>query len=623
MEQVLRALPAAFTVAVAASLAWRENGSVAAADWLPYGIFCAFLLVAVLASVQAVQPGRLALIGLAGLVGLASWTAVSIAWSPLPEDARNDALLVVVYAVAFATAVVSGRRGNSLVTLVVVVAGLGALAVAAEAKLMLAAHPANLYAAGRLFFPIGYWNAQAAIFLLGFWPAVALGARPSLSPVVRAAACGLAASFAAGSLLVQSKGAAVALIASAVVVLGVSRRRLRILVVGVLAAAPVAALYNPLTRPFRLDVGGASGAAFDDGIRSAGLTALALSAGVAVAGAAYAQLDRRLDLSEKIRRVGSVATAALLVAVIGGLGAGLATVDHPLAYLSSKWSSFTHMPERERASSHLFTLGSNRYDFWRTAAREFAAHPVAGIGQHGFAVAYLQQGHSGETPQRSHSVVLDQLSETGLIGFALLVLGVGAPLVAVARRARSSLLHAGILGAATYWLVHSCGDWIWTFPAVGLPLFVLLGAGATAWSPRRLATRPALSGAAVVAAVALLALMPPWLSSRYTAEAAAASPAQARRDLRWARRLDPLAVEPLLAQAAVAPTKAEAIAALRRAVRLEPRAVSNWYLLGCEELRAGQLRAARRALRIAHRLDPRDPLILRVLERARRAEAKA
>jgi len=53
-ERVLRSVPAALFMAVSWALAWREGGSVDAADWLPYAIFCAFLLVAVLVSGRAV-----------------------------------------------------------------------------------------------------------------------------------------------------------------------------------------------------------------------------------------------------------------------------------------------------------------------------------------------------------------------------------------------------------------------------------------------------------------------------------------------------------------------------------------------------------------------------------------
>jgi hypothetical protein len=618
-ENLVRSLPAALFMAVAWALAWREGGSVDAADWLPYAIFCALLLVAVFASGRAVRPTRAGLIGVGGLLCLAGWTAISLTWSPLPEAARNDALLATLYALVFVAALVVGGQGRSKATMLgVVVAGFGTLALATEIKLIGTAHPADLYASGRLFFPIGYWNAQAAMFLLGFWPAVALAARRSAPLVLRALSCGVAASLLAGAVLVQSKGGTIGLAISVIAVLALAKDRLRILVVLLLTAVPVAAAYLPLTRPYRLDTSGATDTALDAGIRSAATWAIAIGVGVAALGAIYALLDSRLELTAKVRRACALAAlVGLLLAVLGGVSAALVTIDHPIAFVSHKWQAFKHMPTSSGGSSHLFSLGSNRYDFWRVAGDEFVAHPLAGIGQHGFAAAYLIKGRSAETPQRAHSVFLDQLSETGIVGFLFLVVGIGAPLVLIARRARSSILHAGIFGAGIYWLVHASVDWIWAFPAIGIPLFLLLGIGAAPRTNRPLGLRIGIPAAVAVGFITLFAFVPPWLSDRFTNDALSATPATARDDLRWARRLDPLAVDPFVVESELATTQAGSVAALRRAVDLEPRSVTNWYQLGLEELDAGRYSHARRDLRVARRLDPRDPLIAAALSQVR------
>ena len=75
-------------------------------------------------------------------------------------------------------------------------------------------------------------------------------------------------------------------------------------------------------------------------------------------------------------------------------------------------------------------LGSNRYDFFRVALDEFEAHPVAGIGVDNFQEQYLRRGRSDETPRYPHSVELRTLTETGLIGALLAVVGLAAALVA-------------------------------------------------------------------------------------------------------------------------------------------------------------------------------------------------
>jgi hypothetical protein len=618
-QQTVQVLPVLLVMGLTWLLAWHLNGSVAARDWLPYAFFAALLLAVILASGRSLQPSRAALAAFLGLTCLAGWTAVSLAWSPLPDEARNDALLVVLYALVFLTGVVLAHGQQTKGMLAAVVLGLGSLAVATELVMVFSRHPVALYAAGRLFFPVGYWNAQAALFLIGFWPAISVAASRAFGVFARALSCGLAASLLAGVMLVQSKGGVIALAVSIAVVLIVSRERLRFLFVLLITVVPVSLLYLPLTRPFRLDTPGKSHSALADGIRSAGVTALLVSCGVAVLAFLYASVDCRVRVGRRMRRLfGGAAVVCVLVALI----VGIVRVGHPVGFVQSKWNAFKHMPQSESGSSHLFTLGSNRYDFWRVAADEFVDHPIGGIGQHGFAAAYLQKGHSNETPQRSHSIVLDVLSETGIVGFVCFLIGVGLPLLVVARRARTSLLHAGIFGAGVYWLVHSSGDWVWTFPAVGIPTFLLLGLGVSGGASRYLSKRWSLFAATVVTVIGCVAFVPPWLSSRLAAEAESARPAQASRDLRWARWLDPLSPTPFVVQAQLASKRSQAVNALSHAARLEPRSVTYQYLLGWEQLKAGRARAAVRTLLIAQRLYPRDDVIQRALTQARRAARK-
>src|SRR5205085_1524736 len=93
-------------------------------------------------------------------------------------------------------------------------------------------------------------------------------------------------------------------------------------------------------------------------------------------------------------------------------------------------------------ATHLVQVGSNRYDSWRVALDEFAHHPLLGIGSRGFGTAYLQHRRTDENPTRSLSIELDTLSETGLVGFALLLAALGIPLLLALRRARVELAGA-------------------------------------------------------------------------------------------------------------------------------------------------------------------------------------
>jgi O-antigen ligase len=593
-------------------MAWRDGGSIAAVHWLPYAVLVALVLAVVLLSGAAVRPGRLAASGVAALLALALWVALTVSWSAVPTLAREEALLTGFYAVVFALPLVTLRSATERAAAAAVVTGLlVALILAAAVELQVAGAPEELFDSGRLFFPVSYPNAQAAICLVAFWPAVALAARPSFPAVARALAVGGATALLAGWLLAQSKGGAVALAVSAIVFFAVCPQRLRALVPAAIAGALAALASGPLTEPYRADSGELVGA-----IQDAGATLLLAFAAAAVLGLLYALADRYVDVPARLHRVLGI---AVLVALAAALGAGAAVfydrVDDPRDWASDRWASFKRLPEEQTGTTHLLSLGSNRYDFWRVALGELREHPIGGIGARGFAPAYLLERRSEETPARAHSLEVDALSETGIVGGVLLAVALGLPLAAVARRSHRSLLAAGLLAAGVYWLVHVSGDWIWTFPAVTVPLFLFLGIGASGDGERPLDGRAGLAAGIGAAALAVLVLVPPWLSSRFV-ERAYASPADASSPLRWARRLDPLSTAPLLAEADLA-RGAAAIPPLERAVEKEPRRVDLRLRLGLAYLDAGRRAEARRELVVAARLFPGDPEVGRALRRAR------
>ena len=139
-------------------------------------------------------------------------------------------------------------------------------------------------------------------------------------------------------------------------------------------------------------------------------------------------------------------------------------------------------------------LGSNRYDFYRVALDEFLHHPLVGIGADNFQQQYLVHGRSEETPHYPHSVELRTLSQTGLIGALLALVGLGAALLAAARGLRGSdplgrAVVAAALAGFAYWVVHGSFDWFWEFAGLGAPAFALLGL-ACALAPRASDARP-------------------------------------------------------------------------------------------------------------------------------------
>jgi hypothetical protein len=598
VETSIRVLPTAILAAAAWGLAWLTTGSIDAADWLPYAFLAGLLLVVVLATGTAATPSRSELVALSLLVGLAVWEAISASWSPVPSLARDDGLLTLFYAVALLVPLLTLRStGDRLFAAGTVAAEAGALAVATALMLRFGGNQADHFYAGRLAFPISYPNAQAAVFLVGFWPAVVLAGRRGRSLLTRSLALAAATAISSGWLTAQSKGGVLAIAVSAALLFALSPLRLRLAVPTLLAAGLTAAAYRPLTAPFR----SGSEAELVADVRSTGTTILLLAALGAGLGVAYALADRRLELGPRVRRTVGVAA---LVLTLAGLAAG-AAVFFARVNVGDEWRAFKHAPTNS-ASSHLLQLGSYRYDIWRVALKEFEHHPVAGIGARGFGVAYLEKRDSPDTPVRAHSLELDALSEVGIVGFLLLVGGLVALLVPIVARTRARDPAAtAAFGGAAYWLAHGSVDWLWTVPACGLPFFLLLGLGGAGGDRAPLSRRLGPPLACVVAVIALAAFVPPWLSARLTV----------RGQTTWAKRLDPLSVDPYVADAARAPTPQGAIEQLQAAVRKEPRVVERRFNLAIAYERAHDWKNARRTLLEAKRLDPREPRIDEALRR--------
>ena len=610
-ERWLYQLPTVCIAASAVAIAWRHDGSVLASDWLPYAALITLVLAALLSSSAfALSPFPLACAAL--VVGFGVWTAISASWSPVPSLARDEFLLCSLYGFTIVLQARGIRAESDRITgIAIVVLALGASAVAVAASARLGDDPESLYVGGRLVAPISYVNAAAAFFLVGLWPALVLAARRELHPLLRGTALAAGAAMLAGWLGTQSKGGAIALAVSAIVVFCVVPGRLRLLVPTALTAALVLSQYDTLTEPFRAqdDV---------DAIRRA-------ARGLARDHSGRARHRSRLrtrrqpaaDRQARPPSGGDRGRGPRCARSRGRIRyAADRRVDDRSTFVQDQWESFKRSRATESGSSHLVNLGSNRYDFWRVSLAGFEEHPLAGIGGRGFGPRYLQYGDSNETPARAHSLPLDALLETGVVGLMLLLAAFAAILAGLVRQLGTAA-GAAAFGALVYFAVHAAGDWVWTFPAVGLPLFALVGLALAPVGGRALAGRRGGIAAAAVAVFALVAFTLPWLSSRVTSSVLTGEAEVGT--LRWARALDPLAVEPYLAEAAVASGPEEAIPPLERAVEKEPRAVGHRYLLGNAYLEAGQADEALAQLAVANELFPGDEDIRKALAEARRA----
>ncbi len=658
--------------------------------WAPGGLVVLALLAIALAAVRPrlseIPPAvRLAVACLAAYTAL---SFLSILWAGVPGDAWEGANRTLLYLLVFALFACFPQRGATAALLVcawtVALIGVALFtALHVDAAAGSAARLTALLPGGRLVYPAGYVNANAAQWLMAFWPALLLARERRLQWWVRGLLAGGAVVLAEVALLSQSRGSVYATAALVVLVFALLPGRLRTFALavpvaaGIGAAAPavllvgdrVSALEGASHRAAALH---SAAAAVHGATAATLLSALAVGAVVAAGAALESRRTLAPAAAARVHRGVAAVAVALLVVLLAG---GWAAAGDPLTRVRHAWDTFKsprgYGADTTTGSRLTSGLGSNRYDFYRVALDEFAAHPVGGIGADNFAEPYLAHGRSDETPRYPHSVELRTLADTGAVGALLAVVGLGAALVAcrwaIVRNPdplARAVAAAAVAGFA-YWAVHGSVDWFWEFAGLGAPAFALLGLGC-ALAPRavsgasssppppsrggaapqatlsgeaqsdrsaREAPRPPRSGrcarrcahlaGALAALAATASLTAPWLSTLQVQSAARVwpqAPQQAYARLNSAARLNPLSDEPYVVAGSIALRLGEADRADREfalALRRTPGDAYATLELGAIASAQGRRRAALVLLDRAVRLNPRDPLTREALRLAR------
>jgi hypothetical protein len=139
-----------------------------------------------------------------------------------------------------------------------------------------------------------------------------------------------------------------------------------------------------------------------------------------------------------------------------------------------------------------------RVQLWAAAWAMFTDYPVLGVGPDNFHVRF---GDFSGVPEsklgtHAHSMYLEALADTGVVGFAALACLVGVAvwlglrgLVLDANAGSVWVYRAALLASLTAWLVHGLLDDLQRFWPVGLALWVILGLIARG---AELASRPAV-----------------------------------------------------------------------------------------------------------------------------------
>ena len=627
------ALPLLLALVVFLVLAGSDGG-FAPGTWYPAALFLAGLLVAALASVPRREAlPRLTTVAVVSLGAFACWSYLSIAWADQQGDAWDGANRAALCALVFALFALWPVRAPAAAVLVgafgLAVAGIGVLELLRAAA---SATPETYFIGGRLAEPVGYPNGNVALWFCAFWPCVALAARREVQPLLRGALLGAAVVLGALALMGQSRGWLFATPVAVLVFLLITPQRSRAGLTLLVAAAAIFAVRSPATGVYNALLNNeAIAPALTDSARAILLVAVA----VGVVGAAIGYLDRTFQIAPDGARLGGIAllAAAMIVCVVG-FGVWVAREGNPVTTVSEKWEEFKTTPTPTSRSSRFSAgLGSYRYDFWRVAVGNLRRSPLIGVGAENFQQDYLARRRGPEEPVHPHSFELRVLSQTGIVGALLMIVGLGSAAAMALRAARGSDLGAAAAAGATmvfaYWLIHGSVDWFFEFPGLAAPAFAMLGlAGALAWPagdglrrPARVVVRGRLAIAAV--ALAFCALVTsfglPWLADRDTNRAATGWPTrpdEAFDRLERAARLNPLSSRPQLVGASIALRVGRLDLAereFRAALRRDPRNAYAALELGAIASQRGQRRLARKLLARAVRLNPRDQLSVAAL----------
>jgi hypothetical protein len=586
------------------------------------------------------RPSRPILVALGGFVVYTLWSYASLAWASYPGVALSGSNRTLLYLLLFALLAVMRWTPRRLqAALVAYALAVGAIAVLMLLQMAIGKGDASFFPGGRLNSPTGYFNSDAALFMMLALVAVGLSVRRELPSLLRGLMLALSCAGLQLALLGESRGWLFTLPLVLLLAVWASSDRLAVVVA---AIPPVIGLLVVLHR--LLDVY-ATGNAYHPiqhtvlaAAQHAGRASLVACAVVFVVGSVASMLSpllikRRPSGRQRIA-IGGILAALAVAAAVGGATA--ATSGHPIHELKIQWSGFTHpaRPQTSGMSSHFASVGTQRYDGWRVAWDAFLAHPIGGLGQDNFADYYASRGRTGIQLEWAHSLEMRLLAHTGIVGtLAFLVFIVAALAAAIRTRRRGDPLTRAMAGIALtpliVWLVHGSLDWFWEIPALTGPAFAFLAAAGamshpedaveTAEEPVRVPARGrvrAAWGVGICAfAAAAVVLVFPYLSVREMSigtDLRGSDPQAAFAAFRRAASLNPLNSDPGRFGGTFALQLGrwgEARHLYAQAITREPDGWLPWFGSGLAASELGDRRTARHDFTVARSLENSQPVI--------------
>ena len=505
------------------------------------------------------------------LFALAAWVGLTTIWSISPDSSWQYTNRTLVYA---AFALLGVLAASSLARPFERLAdGAAALLAALFVWALVAKCVPSIYPdydrIARLRAPLDYWNELALLAAVAVPVALRLAARRYALGTLLLYLAGLTV------LLTYSRFAIVLACLAAVAWIVLAEERVESLAAVVVAGAAAAAVFG-----VALALHGITKDAQPRSVRAhdGWVFALAVVAGAVVVAGAAALLARRWPVHDAVRR--RVERAAALAGAVVALGVAIAVV----VFAGRIWHAFANPVSSQigSGSGHIASLSSsNRWRWWQEAWHAFVRHPGGGTGGGTFQITDAMLHRSPLRTTEPHNVPLQFLSETGIVGFLLLVAAAVAAAIGITRaRVRASgaertAVTALALGVAVF-LVHLVADTDWDYVGTCGPLLFVAGALVARGRPVVDATparRRLLALAAILFACGgIYSLAAPYLAQRQLVDLTAAS-------AKSAHSLDPLSTDALVDWASFEPP-ARAEQLYLDATALEPENANVWFELG-------------------------------------------
>jgi O-antigen ligase len=569
----------------------------------------------------------------AGLIaGLSLLSALSSSWSGSAELSAVEADRILVYLgfflAAFLIAQTDERRQRFAEGLTIAVAIVALLGLASRLVPNAIDVAGALGSGPRLRYPLGYWNANGAMFGIGV-ALILWSSRHAASTALRWLSVAVLPALLLALYFTYSRGGLLALLVAAGCTIALSRDRLWLL--ATLGAGALGALPAVLAVQARRSLADNyfSQGAVDQGAE----VLLILLGGIALALALFAALrwaerrggqltGRAVELSRNPTLLRGIAAAAAVIAI----GMAIAIGGRAWDQFSSSDVQFPSRPEQ-----HFSELsGAGRHDFFRVATDALGEKPLFGSGAGTYEFAWEQHRSIGQPVHDAHSLYLEAFAELGAVG-GLLVLALIGVLLWTGFSAWRAAPHpqreryAALFAATLAFAVVAGLDWFWEIAGLGAVFFLAAGVLVAARCAQ-LASAPdpaadgeerrfglAVAGLAI-AWIAAVALIGPLLVER---EIDASQAAAAKGDFggavnhaNTARSIEPFAASPYVQLGLLAESQGDYATAAERFTQAIDREDRNWqlyYLRSRVEQETGDVAGARADFERARQLNPRAP----------------